>query len=156
MPTLADSKLLLELRDIHPPESVAPWPPAAGWWLLGAVLAALVAVLLLRRRQGALRREANAELRRIRERFREHDEPSRLALEASMLLRRVALARHPRQTVAGLHGEAWLEFLDRHGGDGGFTKGPGRVLAEAPFRPAARFDAEELLLLIGRWLARNT
>ena len=152
----ADPLLLLELRDIHPPAAAAPWPPAPGWWLLaGLLLISVVVGLLLWYRRGALRRAARIELGKIHERFVNHGESARLALELSMLLRRVALARFPRREVASLHGGEWLGFLDRHGGDGAFSRGPGRVLGAAPYQPSAGCDAEQLLRLAARWLEKN-
>ena len=45
----------------------------------------------------------------------------------SVLLRRLALMRFPRQHVAALTGNAWLRFLDESGGNGRFTARAGPV-----------------------------
>ena len=74
----------------------------------------------------------------------------------STLLKRVALARFPRKEVASLTGNAWLTFLDRTGGDGGFVSGPGRVLATAPYAPNAVVDHAALIDLAKDWVRRNT
>ncbi len=52
------------------------------------------------------------------------------------ILRRTALVAFPRADVAALHGERWLDFLDRTYGGCGFRNGPGRAVATAPY---ARF-----------------
>ncbi len=157
MTGFTDPVLLRELRDIHTPDPAFLWPPAPGWWLLGTLLLILTTLgLLFRYRRGALGRVARKELQGIRLRFSESKAPGRLALELSMLLRRVALVRFPRHEVAGLHGSEWLAFLDRSGGDGAFSKGPGRALSEAPFQASADCDGDELLQLAERWLEHNT
>jgi hypothetical protein len=70
-----------------------------------------------------------------------------------VLLRRVAVSRHPRAQVASLTGRRWLEFLDSVSGDTGFSGGPGRILADAPYNPALRPDnIPDLIDLCRRWL----
>ena len=153
----ADSAL--QLRDIHLPPAPPLWPPAPGWWLLAALLLALLiwAGLLLGRRY-RLRRQR----RRILERLQQLDhelgpeQDAVFASEVSMLLRRLALQRYPRDQVAALTGDAWLAFLDRHGGDGRFRQGPGAVLAEAPYAPERPVDRPALLELARQWILNNS
>ena len=151
----------LPLRDIHVPDPVSGWPPALGWWLLvGLVIAIVAGALVWRhwRRRGLLRRTALAELARVREAFRAHGDAHRLSRELSVLLRRVCVARFPRQEAAGLAGDAWLAFLDRGlAGSpqaGGFARGAGRVLATGPYDPGVEPGAEALLDLCRTWIAR--
>jgi hypothetical protein len=79
-----------------------------------------------------------------------------LVRETSVLLRRVALTRYPRETVAALTGEAWLAFLDQvlagSPQAGGFSKGPGRVLASGPYCPQCEVDPAALHHLCARWI----
>ncbi|MEA3641623.1 MAG: DUF4381 domain-containing protein [Lamprobacter sp.] len=152
----------LDLRDIHLPAEPGFWPPAPGWWLLFALL---LAVMLWLGRLGwtqyrgwRRRQHILAELDRL--------EGSGLrgpALVAALsaLLKRVALSRYPRTEVAALTGEAWLTFLDRSGGDGRFTGGPGRVLAEGAYAPPAEVfskeaDTQALRVVVRDWLRRNS
>lgn len=145
----------LPLRDIHLPPVPDFWPPAPGWWVLfalGLVLFGLCLRWLYRRyRVARRRRKILAELLHLAGR----DSGPELVAEVSALLKRVALARFPRAQVASLTGSGWLEFLDRSGGGGRFTGGPGSVLAEGPYAPASDFDAEELLALAGDWIRSN-
>ena len=131
---------LAELRDWHLPEPVSWWPPAPGWWLAAVLsLALLVLVLRLwwtRRGRTAPARAARAELGALRARLADGSDGRQFAAAISVLLRRLALVRYPPDQVAGLAGTPWLAFLDRTGGSGGFTQGPGRLLAEVPYRPA--------------------
>lgn len=149
----------LQLRDIHLPQAPDFWPPAPGWWLAAAVVLALLAWLGLtgwrRLRLQRRRRRLLQSLEQLDRTLGPEQDP-RFASEVSILLRRLALTRYPRQQVAGLTGEAWLRFLDRHGGDGGFTTGPGRVLADAPYAPQPRIDREALRRLAEKWILNNT
>jgi hypothetical protein len=139
----------LPLKDIHLPAAVGWWPPAPGWWLL-AVVAALAAWWLWRRSRRAPtgpepRQLAALELAAIRADWEAHGDAGRLAAELSVLMRRVALAEDAPRSVAGLTGREWLAHLDARVGAPLFTDGPGRVLLDAPYRPAAQVDAAGLL-----------
>jgi len=162
---------LVGLRDWHLPEPVSWWPPAPGWWLvaaLGLVLAVVgVRWWRVRRRRTAPTRAALAELAALRSRHEQGVDGRSFAAAISVLLRRLALARYPRERVAGLAGRQWLDFLDRTGGSGGFTQGPGRILAEAPYRqsgqdgldpglsPARSSEGAGLADLADRWIRAN-
>lgn len=149
----------LPLRDVHAPPPVSWWPPAPGWWLL-ALLAALLAAAawwwLRRRRRQRLAAVslARGELEGIESAFRTGEEPEEVVRRLSMLLRRVCISVFPRTEAAGLTGRAWLAFLDRSLPRPAFSEGPGRVLAEAPYRPSVSAgEIEPLLALAREWLA---
>jgi len=150
---------LAGLRGYHLPQSVSWWPPAPGWWLLvGLVLvlaAALALYLVRRRRRRAAARLALDELARLRADLAVGGDAGVFVRGLSRLLRRFALTCFPRRRVAGLTGTAWLAFLDAEGGDGRFCNGPGRLLAEAPYRSTAELPAAELATLAEDWIARN-
>jgi len=156
-PTAADP--LAGLRGYHLPEPVSWWPPAPGWWVLAglAVLVCLMVLgwLLRRRRRRAAARLALGELAALRAAYQRDADPARFARGLSRLLRRFALARFPRGEVAGLAGQRWLGFLDAHGGAGRFREGPGRLLADAPYRPRAEIPADELAALAEAWIRAN-
>lgn len=131
--------LELPLRDIHMPASVPLWPPASGWWILaGLIVLALAAAWLayLRRRYMKLSavRLAREELRGLADRYRDDRDPVTLARQLSILLRRVSISLFPRTDVASLTGDDWLRFLDGQVEDAPFSRGDGRILAEAPYR----------------------
>ena len=142
--TLLD--LLDALRQPEPPAPVAMTPQTPGWIVLGAVLLLLLAwgalIWRRRRRANAWRREALAALAEA------GDDPAAVA----PILRRAALALHPRAEVAGLTGERWLRFLDRAGGPG-FAEGPGRALAAGPYDGRGA-PAPGLSALAARWVRR--
>jgi hypothetical protein len=118
------------------------------------VLVGVVTIVwyLRRRRRLAPLRAALAELRQLRERSTARGDKGALAVDVSVLLRRVAMACFPHREVAALTGEAWLAFLDKSGGAGGFSSGPGRALATAPYRPGEDYETEKLMDLAGRWV----
>jgi hypothetical protein len=143
----------LPLRDIHLPDPVSWWPPAAGWWFVFAAAVLLIAgaVWLVRRwRRVTVAKLALRELDQLR------TDPTLPAAEKlrrlSVLLRRAGLSAYPREDVAGLTGEAWLEWLDRPLGTPRFSQGAGRVLLDAPYRPAGEADMNELMALCRDWL----
>ena len=144
---------LLDLRDIHAPLPPSMWPPAPGWWLLAVVL--LAGLLVLAR--WASRRWQHARLRRRVLQQLQQMEPGDRGLAAcvSMLLKQVALARFPRQQVAALNGQAWLEFLDRTGDTDRFQHGPGQVLADGPYSPQPSGQPQELIRLGSTWVRKN-
>lgn len=143
----------LPLRDIHLPEAIGWWPPAIGWWLLPLVLvgcAGLLVWLVRRWRRVTPIKLASRELERLR---RDADlSPDEKLRRLSVLLRRVALTLYPREHVAGLAGEAWLLWLDETLGEPRFSQGPGKPLAEAPYRRAPAEDLDPLLSLCRDWL----
>jgi len=147
----------LDLRDIHLPAEPSWWPPAPGWWLLALIVIALL-VYLGRRLLGIRRRHRQRRhlLRALADVRKAHplttDAPAALAA-ASELLRR-ACRRHAPDALT-LQGEAWLQFLDDDREDAPFSRGPGRLLLDGPYRP--RVDADEAaraLDLVAHRLAR--
>jgi len=140
---------LAALRPLHPPAPVDWWPPAPGWWALTVLLLGLLGLAWWQYRRTALRRVALAELHRLE---RSAPDDSRLSAGVNQLLRRVALACFSRRQVAGLSGEAWLQFLDAQARVKGFHSGPGRVLATGPFAPACALDRGALLELARQWI----
>jgi len=158
-PSANSSDPLAGLRAYHLPDAPSWWPPAPGWWFLLAIL--IIAGLFFgwwlarQRSRGAAARQVLRELADLRQRSRRDGESPALVRELSRLLRRFAIAIYPRQDVAALTGEAWLQFLDRHGGAGSFQQGPGRQLAEAPYRAEPAKGFEELLALVEDWVQRN-
>jgi hypothetical protein len=154
------SQQVLQLRDIHLPGEPAFWPPAPGWWLVAAVAMALLAwmtVIALRRyRLHRQRQRVLAALAGLEQQLANERTPDALA-RLSVLLRRLALMRFPRERVAALTGNAWLRFLDESGGNGRFVDGPGRVLGTGPYQRSlpSDLDAAGLVALVREWVTRN-
>ncbi len=151
--------LLNTLRDIHEPTAPGFWPPAPGWWLLAVLLLALGAWLGLsaasRRRRRAPIRQAEAELSEWQRRAARTQDARAAADTLAELLKRAALCRYPRTTVAGLSGDAWLRFLDRTGNTTEFSNGAGRVLGDERYARAPKLQPEPLAQIVRAWLQRH-
>lgn len=128
----------LPLRDLHLPDAVGWWPLAPGWWALLLLLFLFLVWYSLRAvrryRAAAPRRFALGELRRIEDEYRAQPDPVRLAQQVSELLRRAMLAYAPRQQIAGLTGDAWLEWLDRDLSVPYFHTEGGKTLLHLPYK----------------------
>lgn len=148
----------LALKDIHlPPPPAMGWP-APGWWLLAVVLLLLVVGAIglwrYRRRQRGLR-QAQQALMALSRNAANAPQASLAAL--SQLLKRVALSTAPRQTVAGLSGDAWLAYLDQGFTDAPFSQGVGRCLAAGQYQAQALdgIDWPALIALCQRWIRQQ-
>ena len=114
---------LLQLAPDRAPPPLGWWPPAPGWWMLaGLLLTALAIGVWWRRRprRPAVRRWRRAALRELAQwQAAAPTHPSAdaaLAQAVQQLLRRYAVARYGRETVAALNGDAWIAFVVGHGG----------------------------------------
>ena len=136
----------LPLRDLHLPEAAGWWPLAPGWWVLIALLAAGLIWLLwkqFRRWQAnTARRTALRRLALIRREFEQGADAGLLGKQLSELLRRGMLAYAPRDEVAGLTGERWLEWLDQGLEQRPFTEGAGRILESLPYMNPQSLDID--------------
>ena len=153
-----DPGSLQQLNDIVMPGPVGVWPPAPGWYAVIAVVLALVLWAGFRalkaRRRDAYRREAMAELDRIRA---QGHGAAHLVPE---LLKRTALSAWPREEVADLNGSAWHAFLDQTGATQDFGSGMGSALdklsyagRDAPGLPAAEY--EQVCRVAEAWIRRH-
>ena len=151
--------LIARMRELQPPEPIAWWPPAPGWWLLLVLLAAgLILSWALWQRRSRLRRDALQQLQRIRRDYGESGNTQELLRELSALLRRIALARSPRNQVAHLTGKAWLNYLDKAGQSDEFTQGKGQIIAVQPYSNAliSQSEVSQLLGTVESWIRRVT
>ena len=147
----------VDLHDILSAPPPAFWPPAPGWWLVALLLLGALSVSVWRltiawRRRRRLTRILS-ELDAL-----ETKPPEQVAAQISVLLRRIALMCFSRSEVAPLTGIAWLDFLDRTGGNQAFSSGAGTVLATAPYASAhmqTDFDKDALITLARHWIKLN-
>ena len=151
------SELLKQLRDLQTPPEPGWWPPAIGWWLFAIITLVVLGWLLVTIGSAWRRwRQRQRQLHRLRE-LCLNCPTAQLAAELSILLRRLALSRFPREQVAGLYGEDWLRFLNRSAATDQFTHGPGRALLTAPYQPTVKQTdgCQTLPRLAERWIRLN-
>jgi hypothetical protein len=128
---------LAQLRDIHLPGPIEVWPTAYGWWILGALC--LLAVILAlywfwsRWQANKYRREARSQLEAILHSWESDGDTAQYLREIQLLLKRTALTRYSRETVASLTGEAWVDFLDKSSTGHEFTMGEGQKLIDGHY-----------------------
>ena len=149
---------LSKLRDIHLPEPVSAWPPAPGWWILAILSISLIIwiswKLWKRYQQRHLLRISNRTITELQQDYANHQNSHLLIKQYSMLLRRIALARFPRQQVASLTGTTWLEFLDKSAATNLFNSEIGQLLLNGPYqKPGTKISQiDELTTAIKLWI----
>lgn len=123
-----------KLNDIVVPDAVAWWPPAPGWYVL--FLALLITIswagirILQNWSRNRFRRQALLELETVA--------PANLPA----LVKRVSLSIWPREQVASLSGDEWLQFLDQSGNTSAFSKGPGKILISLSYGSDTSFNQD--------------
>lgn len=136
-----------QLADIHMPLPPSWWPPAPGWWIVAVILLVLLVVLLRwmrrRARHARLREMLRVEFQTTLALTSAAGDEARQVAALSSLLRRAALRFAPQ--AAPLQGEQWLEFLDAENPAKPFSRGPGRLLLDGPYRPSVDADAARAL-----------
>ncbi len=150
---------LAELRDIHMPGPIETWPPAPGWWILAAIAIGIVLYviyLLIRNwRANRYRREALSEMHDLFASWQANGDDLAYIEALQNLLKRVALSSFPREDVACLTGEAWVQFLDRSTGSHDFSMGEAEVLIDGNYRPDVSVDVHALHATSVQWIKRH-
>jgi len=149
---MMDADPLAALRPLHAPPPVGWWPPAPGWYLALIIAATTIYLIYRYYKCMAPKYAALKELELLNTNRNTIDQPVAVL---NQLLKRYALACWPAETVAVLSGQAWLDFLDAHGGNGQFSHGPGRALQFAPYQKQPA-DPDQLIALARRWISVNT
>lgn len=152
---MTHEELLLELKDISPPGEPGWWLLAPGYMiiiLLILSLSALLWLVLLRRKSRRKFTAAKLELERIRLTHLTSQDSQQLARELAQWLKQVSLLAFPQSRLEGITGSDWLSFLDSSLGDASFTRGDGKIFADAIYQRCANPDARRLLTLCERWL----
>lgn len=153
----AQTDPLSNLRDIHIPGALEPWPPAFGWWLLAAMAILLFAFCMLWLfrwwRSKQYRREG---IRSLEALLQSHTSEKQYLQAYSELLKRVALSSYPREMVAHLTGEAWVKFLDTSARTQEFSMGEGQVLIQGNYEPNPSINIDQLHQLGLHWIKKHT
>ncbi len=148
---------LEQLKDIHAAPDPGFWPLAPGWWLLMLMLLLLIlAIVYFVKRYRILRRRRAiiTAFQSVLTDHQDHSDATKMAAQLHRLIRQVMLANGEHQQL-GLTGDAFLNYLDQSNDDQLFTKGIGRVLLDAPYRPQSAFDAPALHAAVMRWVRQQ-
>jgi len=128
---------LAELKDIHLPPAPGWWPPAPGWWLVSFLILTLVGFGLYKLWQRQLRlrpvKLALIELAQLDLKTTDSTQQGLVLQELSALIRRFCIIFFPQQKIAGICGQAWLDFLKQE--CKGEISGLGRELNDNDLRP---------------------
>jgi hypothetical protein len=123
-------------------------PQTIGWYVVFALIAAAIiwtAVHFIRKWfANRYRREALREL------------PLLPPEQISALLKRTALAAWPREKVASLSGDAWLQFLNTSAGEDLFRDVPASRIEELALRSSSLSSEEEQAVrhVAATWIRR--
>jgi hypothetical protein len=149
-----DNSLLQQLKDIKTPSDSFWWPLAPGWYgllLLGLIVMAGIGYWIFKRLARKKQLQwLQHELYLIETKLTKQD-PTAIT-DCSTLLRRAALSQFPRQDVAGLAGDAWLNFLDETLQTKEFTQGSGRLLITAAYQQQWQESSKDVFLLTKQWV----
>ena len=152
---LMASDILAQLKDIHLPKPIGYLPLAFGWWLLIGLLTLSVLVGGFWAWRHYKRRRAVKKALKLLEQFRQIYEKEGdvvvIASHLSALLKRVAIAYYPRNFVAGLKGQDWIDFLDRHSRRANFNQHRELIL-EIPYQYQSSEPLEPLFKLCEQWI----
>lgn len=153
-PTTPDPADLSRLHDIVLPSTPYWWPPAVGWF----VLMGIVCLLLMLSTAGLAawwwksryRRAALAELKQIEA----ATDRTQALPQLAALVKRTALSVYPREQIAELSGEAWLQYLDASAAMTSFTRGAGRQL-ESGYERGEQLPTSELIVAVRHWIQHH-
>lgn len=148
------------LKDIHLPPVPPAWPPSARFWIvLGGVLLAvfLVRRIIVSRRIITARKYANREVESITKRFNKNG--YKIASELSLLMRRIALMKFPKEEVSPLSGKEWRQFLEKTSKKPVFKGRAGDIIEDVMYIPPERFGKQDVAPLVAaakEWIAEHT
>lgn len=152
---MASSQLQNQLRDIHLPQSISWWPMAPGWYLL-AFLILIVALIIgfwLKQKyhQTGPKREALKLLSQYEKEYAIDKNSQETSRKISQLLRRVALQYFPKEQVASLIEDDWINFLKATSQNASFET-IADLLTELPYQSPSAVDLTPLFLSTKTWI----
>ena len=148
------------LKDIHLPDVPSVWPLPVTFW---AVLLTLIAMSVLLRvfwvkiHKLTAKKYANQEVESITKRFSGNN--YKIATELSLLMRRIALMKYPREEISGLSVKSWRQFLENTVKKPVFKVQAGDIIETVMFIPPERFknvNMPDLIHAAKEWIADNT
>jgi len=146
---IAPNPALQKLHNFHQPPPPAWTPHTIGWYVLFGIVALLLLWLTIHIAHSWLgnryRRKALREL------------VTATPDQFSALLKRTALAVWPRERVAALNGDAWLNFLAETASIESFHNTPGDRIEELALssRSLSAEDEQAIRAVAAEWIRRH-
>lgn len=155
---MAEVDALAQLKDIHLPASIAWWPLAPGWYavfLLVLVFLAGLAFFVYRRYLNSrAKKQALVLLENYAQHYDKEHNGQVTSARISELLKRVALVYFPREQVASMHGQEWIDFLNQTGKGLDFEVVKSMLL-DSPFRVNEQVNLQPLISQAKLWIKQR-
>lgn len=149
---------LRQLHDIHMPTALDPWSIAPGWYALAGLLLVMMIAILIAvvcwYRRGKVKREAMSMLAQYEKTYTPKTDTQTMTAALNELLKRVALVYFPREQVASLCGQEWVDFLQETSQNLDFLA-QGEALLYGPYQPNQARDLRPLFHLVRGWIAQR-
>lgn len=149
---IKSSSALGQLKDVHLPQEISIFPLAGIWYILMGIVVVITALglwwILVKNRYKKQKLQAYALLAEI-----EKKQSGEMLSEISILIKRVAILKYPKEKVHTLFGEKWLEFLDKTGKTTNFSRGDGRLLLNV-YQNSKIENPDKLFIVIKQWLGK--
>lgn len=149
---MAELTYLRQLRDIHLPPKVSIWPLAWGFWLLILLLVLAFFAYHFLKPYWIAYRTKRVYLRKIE--ALEKNLNCQSLTDLALLLKQAALLNYPREQVASLYGEKWLEFLGK-GAKNIRLEDVKVFFSEALYQPNQALDLKPAFKLAKSWLKQQ-
>ncbi|MFT6287482.1 MAG: type II secretory pathway pseudopilin PulG [Alcanivorax sp.] len=151
---------LAALNPLREPELIGWWPLGPGWWLLIAllimILAGLAVFLWRRYQRRAYRRQALRQLKSIALVFKQTGNQQSYLESINGLLKATAINAYPRQEVAALSGEPWLQLLNTTMSEKGESHAFPAAFAHASYQAeSGALDNEALRHSASLWIGQH-
>ncbi|MEM8498924.1 MAG: DUF4381 domain-containing protein [Pseudomonadota bacterium] len=168
-PTVLDSNFgnytIRGIEEIVFPPAVSWLPSTPAWKLLGMVLFVLIIIFLFKAaktwRRNEYRRNAVRRIAEMRANVRSIEDGYWQQLsELPAVMKITALHAYPRELIASLSGQSWLDFLNESSGGHEFNESAADILAKLAYKPHAHQpfslnDAENLLDVCDYWIRQH-
>ena len=160
--TKAEQQTFLEqnLRGLQTPNESLWWPPAIGWWIVALLLVLLTGTLVykfLRYRYSSKRQLATiaSELERCFDQWQADHDSVNYIRSVNALLKQSAIRYAGRETVARLHGDAWIEWMEREAATT-FSSSAKALLGHGAYKKSPPLPDMQSHAEITRWNRRYT
>ena len=160
---MQDTIYITGLEPLIAPGEVGIWPPAPGWVILGGLLLLGLTLLTIiwfrKRKKNHYRALALKRLMEISSAAGQEPGPGHIQA-LNRLLKQTALSAFPRELVASLVGDAWLDFLDRTYKRSNFSGQYRTLLLDSAYRKEIQVDIhpDQWTQLIGEietWIKKH-